>query len=308
MSLHIRCRPRDFDEFYGNNDTVDALLAVLKRDDPPHSYLFVGPSGTGKTTLGRLLKKYLKIEDADYAEYDAANTRGIKTIREVIENCGYAPMIGSRKLYLFDECHQLTTDAQEAILKTIEKPPDHVYIALCTTEPEKLKATLVRRPNKFMCKPLLMQEMKELLEDVCEAEGKESSDEVLDKIISVANGSPGIALNLLDTVIDLDAETGVQCVTDITHDEISIVAICQTLINKNISPSNKWEKIKKILPKLSDNHESNRRGILSYMTKVHLGRNGSLQTLEILGIFEKPVFNSGFAGIVIACHLAALVE
>ena len=309
MTLNIKYRPQDFDEIYGNTNIVETIESLLKRKEGlPHSYLFTGPAGTGKTTFGYLLKNYLGVSNIDFIEYNAANTRGIDTSREVLDTVGYSPMAGKYKLYLFDECHQLTTPAQEALLKIIEEPPEHVFFVLCTTEPESLKDTLLRRVHKFACKPLMMDEMSILLEDICEAEGTTMPSEIIDKIVTVCNGSPGVALNLLDTVIESKEESAIETITEITYSTDVVKNISRTLIDSSLPSTTKWKKIKKILSNIKGNPESTRRGILGYINAVHLGNKGSLKTLEMMGIFEKSIIYSGFPGLTIMCHLACLAE
>jgi len=307
VTLNVKYRPQSFEEIYGNDDTVEALQSILNREKGvPHSYLFTGQAGTGKTTFGYLIKAHLEIATIDFIEYNAANTRGIDTSRDVLDSVGYAPMAGKYKLYLFDECHQLTTPAQEALLKIIEKPPEHVFFVLCTTEPGKLKDTLLRRLHKYVCKPLLMDEMGIFLEDVCDAEGIKATDGLLDKIVDVSNGSPGVALNLLDSIMDVEGGRAIEAIMEITHDTDAVRNISTILIDNSIPSTTKWKKIKKILLNIKGEAESTRRGILTYLNKVHLGNKGSLKTLEMLGIFEKSIIYSGFPGLTIMCHLACL--
>ncbi|RLA02456.1 MAG: hypothetical protein DRQ42_00630 [Gammaproteobacteria bacterium] len=312
MPLQTKYRPTSFEEFYGNDDLVDSLLSALDRTDEteiPHSYLFTGSAGTGKTTLAFLLKNHFNIPQEDFYYYNAANLRGIDTIRGVLEKASYAPMLGDKKMYVFDECHQITHDAQEALLLQLEKPYNHVYYVLCTTEPNKLKEAFFRRPHKYVCKALRMDEMKELLTDIMTAESKNFFHSVLDRIVDVSNGSPGIALNMLDTVVDMvDEAAAIECISNLTHDTESVIAVARTLCDFSLGKKQKWFKIRIILNNLQDNPESSRRALLGYIAKVHLGDNGGMHTLEMLGIFEKSIIYSGFPGLVMGCHLACLVE
>jgi DNA polymerase-3 subunit gamma/tau len=309
MTLNVKYRPQHFDEVYGNDSLVESLQKKLKRKEGvPHSYLFTGAAGTGKTTFGYLLKSYFDISNIDFIEYNAANTRGIDTSREVLDTVGYAPMASQYKMYLFDECHQLTQPAQEALLKIIETPPDHILFVLCTTEPERLKDTLLRRVHKFSCRPLMMEEMKILLEDVCEAEETTVESAVLDKIVAVSNGSPGVALNLLDMVIDSEGEAAVETITEIAYDTDLVKSISRVLIDNAIPSTTKWRKISKMLVGVKGDAENIRRGILGYLNKVHLGSKGSLKTLEMMGVFENSIIYSGAPGLTVMCHLACLVE
>ena len=153
-TLPIKYRPQYFDEVAGNKDAVAQCEAILKRSlaTIPRSWLFTGPSGTGKTTLARILRYELDCSDADFHEFNTSNTRGIDTIREITSKARLSPMDGKIQVYLLDECHQLTKDAQNALLKALEDTPKHTFFMLCTTNPEKSRSYL-RRPHPL--KPVL---------------------------------------------------------------------------------------------------------------------------------------------------------
>ena len=213
MPLHTIHRPATLDDIIGNESVVDSLRSVLARDkDKPHSFLFTGPSGTGKSTLAKILKTELNCSNSDFYLFNSSNQRGIETIRDIIDSCQFAPMSGEVKLFVLEEFHQVTGPAQEALLVTLEEPPSHVYFVLCTTESDKLKPTIKRRCHHYEMKPLNTIELNTLIIRTLEKEGiNEFPENVINKIISVCDGSPGKALNLLDTVID--------AVTDTVNDE-----------------------------------------------------------------------------------------
>jgi len=145
MPLQVTHRPKTLDDMIGNEAAIESLNSVLSREkDVPPSFFFTGLPGGGKTTLARIIKEHLNISDMDFYEYNAANTRGIDTIRQIANNCVLAPMGGDRKLYLLDEVHMQTGYALQAILKLLEEPPKHVYFALCTSEPEIIKPKLLK--------------------------------------------------------------------------------------------------------------------------------------------------------------------
>jgi len=304
LPLHTVHRPKTFDEIVGNESTVESLKAVLSRKkDRPHSFLFTGNSGTGKTTCARILKDELNCSNSDFYNYNASNTRGIDTIRDIIDNCQFAPMNGDVKLFILEECHMWTPQAAESILVILEQPPEHVFFALCTTEPAKLKPTVKRRCHLSEMKPLLLPEILKLLESVLEKEGvKEFPDDVLVKIADVCNGSPGMALNLLDTVIDIaDNETAFLAIESATVSEANIAHIAQVLIKGN----GQWKDVAILVKGLSGEPESLRYAFLNYFNKVLLGRGKDTDRIaEILTVFMEPCMYSGAGGLTTEIYLA----
>jgi len=170
-SLYRKHRPRTFADVVGQEHIVRTLQAAVEQDRVAHAYLFAGPRGTGKTSLAKILAKALNcvngptptpdgtcercmaIHEArslDVIELDAASNRGIDTIREtVIERASLAPIEGGRKIYILDEAHSLTADASNALLKTLEEPPEKVVFILCTTDANKLLPTVRSRCQRF---------------------------------------------------------------------------------------------------------------------------------------------------------------
>ena len=203
--LHLKYRPSCFEEIVGNSGTISSLSSILhRREGSPHAFLFVGPSGTGKTTLARIIKQSLKCSDTDFQELNVANTRGIDTIRDIVQNCRLYPIEGDVKIFLLDEAAKLTNDAQNALLKVLEDTPKHVYIILCTTDPEKLLNTVKTRCTTFQLQKLINKDMISLLKRVIDSEGIDNFpdkgiEEIVkalqeDAIISVAI-PPGITLS-----------------------------------------------------------------------------------------------------------------
>ena len=302
MPLHTNHRPANFDELIGNESVVASLKSVLSREkDRPHSFLFTGDSGCGKTTCARILKTELNCSNSDFYLYNSSNTRGIDTIREIIDNCQFAPMNGDVKLFILEEFHQVTGPAQEALLVILEEPPSHVYFALCTTEPEKLKPTIKRRCHVSEMKPLLLPELNKLLNQVLQKEGiKSFPDDVINKIISVCDGSPGKALNLLDTVIDIpNDDQAFKAIEDATVSESNIAEIARILIKGG----GQWQSIAQMINGLSGEPESLRYAFLGYFSKVLLN-NQSDRVAEILTVFMEPVMYSLRPGLIAEIYLA----
>ena len=171
--LHLAYRPKNFDEIFGNTAVIESLKSIFSRkSDFSHAMLFQGPSGCGKTTLARIVKDLLGCKGSDYTEINASNNRGIDTARLIVDNMKYRPMIpGSKcRVYLLDECHQITGDAANALLKALEDTPAHVYFLLCTTNPGKLLQTIRNRCMIFEVQSLTDDQLVELLKWVLDCE------------------------------------------------------------------------------------------------------------------------------------------
>jgi DNA polymerase III gamma/tau subunit len=217
----------------------------------------------------------------------------------------FAPTKGDRKMYILDECHQITGPAQEALLKMLEHPPGHVYFALCTTQSESLKDTLIRRTHQYMVKQLPRTHIVKLLQGVCKNEGLEDFPEpVLRKIAGVCWGSPGQALKMLDQVIDIeDEKMAIEAVEEVTISEETVKDICTTLVNVNLSPKNKWSELRKILTTFNGNAEQARRAILGYMSVVLLNKSDP-QIAKMMSLFTDSYIYLGKPGLVLNCYYA----
>jgi DNA polymerase-3 subunit gamma/tau len=303
MPLHLDYRPKKLNEVVGNDSIKESLETIFARKDKPHSYLFTGPSGCGKTTFGRIIRNMLGCSDSDFMELNTANSRGIDTVRELSQNCHYSPIDGDVKVYLLDECHQFTGPAAQALLKVLEDTPKHVYIILCTTEPDKLLRTIHTRCTTYQVKTLSNREIKSLLEDVLKSEKiNDFSSKVLNAIINSAEGCPRQALVILDQVIDImDEETALKTVYTVSFGEAEIIDICRALYKNE----ERWDTIKSKVKAVIENNEpeSIRMAILGYMTSILLSKNIDDRASMIIDMFSENTFSSGKAGIVNTLYL-----
>lgn len=222
VSLYRKWRPQKFSEVVGQRHVVLTLQRALAQGRVGHAYLFAGPRGTGKTTVARILAKAINCRRGpapepclecdmcqsiaagsclDVIEMDAASNRGVDEIRHLREHVGLAPAQGRTRVYIVDEVHMLTTEAFNALLKTLEEPPRHVLFVLATTEPHRLPLTITSRCQRFEFRRLDMNDMLERLREVARQEGIPASDDALGAVARYAEGSLRDAISLLDQLM-----------------------------------------------------------------------------------------------------------
>ena len=220
--LARKWRPKSFETLVGQEHVVRALSHALQTGRLHHAYLFTGTRGVGKTTISRILAKSLNCErgvgpspcgqcaacsaiDADrfpdYVEMDAASNRGVDDMAALLDKAVYAPVQGRYKVYMIDEVHMLTGHAFNAMLKTLEEPPEHVKFILATTDPQKIPVTVLSRCLQFNLKQMPPLHVVEHLQRILEAESVDFEPAALRHLSRAANGSMRDALSLLDQAI-----------------------------------------------------------------------------------------------------------
>lgn len=300
MELYRKYRPKTLKQMFGNKSSISVIQEMVNDDKIPHSILLTGQTGTGKTTLGRILKELLGCNDFDYTELDTASFRGIDTIRDLRKQLPYAPKGSDSKVFLLDEVHELTGTAQHALLKALEECPLHVYFILCTTNPEKLLGTVKGRCVTFEMELLSDDDMQELISSVIKKEEKKITEDVIQNIIDNAEGHPRNALTILEKVLVLTNKQEMLKITSQSLLDTNIKELYQKLLK-----GDNWKEISRILQGLKDlPHESIRRGILGYMSSVMLNTSkGNDRAWYIASwVYDKNTFDNGFAGIVFCCY------
>lgn len=231
--LSIKYRPQQFADVVGQEHVTVTIRNAIERDRLGQGYIFTGPRGVGKTTTARILAKALNCESPtnsepcnqcvhcteitegrsmDVQEIDGASTRGIDSIRELREVVKYPPTHSKYRVYIIDEIHMLTKEAFNALLKTLEEPPEHVLFIFATTEPHKVPATILSRCQRFDFKRIGSRDMVKQLQDICTEEHIQADLDSLTLMANKADGSLRDALSLLDQVIafapeDIDLNT-----------------------------------------------------------------------------------------------------
>jgi DNA polymerase-3 subunit gamma/tau len=217
--LARKWRPQTFEAVVGQDAITRTLMNALASGRIAHAYLFAGPRGIGKTTTARLLARALlcaerkgsepcgacvvctDAQPVDLIEIDAASNRRIEDVRTLRENVKYAPSRGRYKIYIVDEVHQLTNDAFDALLKTLEEPPAHVVFILATTDPRELPPTILSRVQRFDFRPITHEALTASLERILKEEQVPFEPDALPAVVRAAEGSLRDALSLLDTAI-----------------------------------------------------------------------------------------------------------
>jgi len=298
MSLYLKYRPKTLEEIQGNAEVSGALEGMLgDLRVCPHAFLLSGPTGCGKTTIGRIIATRLECKGSDFREIDSADFRGIDTVREIRKQSQFKPLEGPCRVWLIDECHKMTNDAQNALLKILEDTPKHIYFILCTTDPHKLLKTIQGRCSQFVVKPLNERQMFQLLRKIVKAEGQELPKVVYDQIAQDSFGHPRNALQILDQVLRVDPEQRLEVAKRSAEEQSESIELCRSLIN-----GDGWKKVSGILNGLKDQDpEGIRRHVMGYAQSVLLKGDNQRAGLVLEEMLE-PFFNTGFPGLVYACY------
>ena len=299
MNLYLKYRPNSLDDIFGNSQVIEPLKNMLENSNKcPHVFLFSGPKGCGKTTLGRIVLDSLHCQGNDLREINTADFRGIDSVRDIIKNSRFKPLEGASRGWLIDECHKLTSDAQNALLKILEDTPSHVYFVFCTTDPQKLIAPLKDRCQQFQVNPLSDMQMMKLLKKVVRAEGKSMQRIIFEQIIQDSQGHPRRALQILDQVLMVDSEKQLEMAKQSAEKISQSIELCRALLTNA-----GWKKVQNILNGLKDEEDSEkiRRHVLGYCQSVLL-KDDNEKAGRVMEEFLEPFYNTGFPGLVYACY------
>lgn len=232
LALYRKYRPIDFDNVYGQEEVVTVIKNAINNNMVSHAYLFCGPRGTGKTTIAKIIARMVNCEHLidgkpcgkcyncinflnsnDIVEIDAASNNGVDEIRELRDKINLVPSNSKYKVYIIDEVHMLTTQAFNALLKTLEEPPAHVIFILATTEPHKIPLTISSRCQKFRFTKIDSKKIVDRLSKIAKLENITVSKDALYEIARISDGGMRDAINFLDQLIAYDSK-------EITLDDI----------------------------------------------------------------------------------------
>ena len=320
-ALATRIRPSTWEGVQGHEKTVSAIktLLDLPAEKVPHAFVFTGNPGTGKTTLAKIIASYLVPDPDDrllcVKEIDAASYSGAEDTRALREEVRQKPMAHAPMVVIVDEIHRLSPTAKDVLLKIVEESGEgslqHLYWILCTSESEKLPVALQRRARCFNLDPVSDARIKVLLTKTSRAEGYTVPPELRDRIAVAANGSPGMALSILETIAP-------NCTEAMSPEDIEAVAAgikgpnaASDNLAKALLDGASRAEVRRILQGIKaegKEAESVRRGVLGYCEAAYLGQwyKGNRDPLEIMEVFcAGNTFDSGWSGLIVLAVNAA---
>lgn len=282
QTLYRKYRPKTFELVYGQDVIVKTLKNVIKNDKLSHAYLFTGPRGTGKTSSAKLFAKAInclnnKDGDAcnecencksfnnnsnpDIIEIDAASNNGVDEIREIKNKVSLVPSMSKYKVYIIDEVHMLSIGAFNALLKTLEEPPEYIIFILATTEPQKIPATIISRCQRFDFKSISHDKMKQCLENIISKENISIDDGAIEEIINNSKGGMRDAIGLLD-------QASAFCNNNITANDIEELSGNISIKQIRTFLSNIMQKEYKVIFDSISNYSSNGKDFALICEKI----------------------------------------
>lgn len=280
--LHLKYRPRDWDEVMGQAQAVKAMARQIK-ERSSQAFLLTGPSGCGKTTLARIGAKHWGCAPEGIIDIDAATNSGIDNVRMIQDLARSSPWgkLTGRAM-IVDEAHGLSRQSWDALLKSIEEPPDHCVWFLCTTNPTKVPATIKTRCTPILLKSIADKQLLQLLEDICGEEEFEIPDEVADVVVAEAQGSARQMLVNLDAC--KTAETSKQA-KELLHRGVmtdAVLELCRFLMRPG-----SWPKMMAIVNRIdNDSHEGTRIVVSNYFGAVARNAKSDRDAMRALQVLE----------------------
>jgi DNA polymerase III gamma/tau subunit len=289
----------------GNEQTVEVLQKFASDQDRPHSYLYSGPPGTGKTTCARVFAREIGTFSVAVREMNMSETRGIDTIREIIEVSKFPPIGGPSLVWILDEAHGITAEGVNSLLKILEDTPDYVYFILCTTEPSKINKAIQSRCVSVTFGPVSSRVIRSLISSVAAEEHIDIEPDVLKLLAKVSEGVPRRALVLLESLGKIDEIDGQLAFLKggsyaVDEENEEVIDLLRSLTHGGAS---NWKHISALLHSFqtqSIDPERIRRAALGYLSKVLMNQTGTsaISTSKKMFELQEPTYNTGFPGLV----------
>jgi len=288
--LHTKYRPTKFSEVHGQKDAITALQTVIKKGTS-HAFLLTGPSGVGKTTMARIAARRLGVLEGDLLEVDAASNSGVDDIRTLVDRVSYMPAFGGARAYIIDECHTLSKQAWQAVLKACEEPPEHFYWFFCTTEVGRVPNTIKTRCSCVHLNDIDRDDMIDRLEQVCDAEGMQLDEDILGVIANSAVGSMRAALVGLAMCSKAKTKEQAASILRMAVGDKDMRDFVRALYQGQIGS---WQNMMEHLNSLGEFQPENLRIVITgYLTKVLEGCKSDKKAahiLTLLSCFKDPYF------------------
>ncbi len=298
--LYRRYRPTSFKRMVGQQAAVATLETHLQNGNVPKAILLVGPSGTGKTTLARIMAKKVGCDPIDLVEVNVAQDTGIDLVRGIRNRMMMAPTSGPCRCWILDECHRATSQAQGALLGILEDTPAHVHFFLCTTDPGKLLKTIITRCTEIKLAALSAAHLDELVRHVLTRESKELTDPVVERLVEYADGSARKALVLLHQVLGLEGEEAQ--LEGIVKGDSRRLAIDLARALFDYTGKTQWPAIARMLLDYDGDPEEARLVILGYARKIFLGGGGQKERAgAIIAQMRANCRDGGHAELALMC-------
>lgn len=279
--LYTKHRPQSFANVVGQDEVVRALQTIINKRSA-QSFIFAGPSGTGKTTLARIAARELECSERDLIEIDAATNTGVDDMRLVKGAVQFRPLYGKTRVVIIDECHSLSKNAWQSLLKVVEEPPMHAYFFFCTTEPGKVPATIKTRCVSFTLKAVSDAVLEKLVKTVAKKEGMTLLPDVLSVIVREARGSPRQVLVNLSTAHSSKTKKEAAELLEGVAEDNAVIELCRLLLT-----GGSWSRAMSVVKNLEDtNPESVRIVVCNYMASVLVSCNSDKRAQHVLHILD----------------------